>query len=56
MEKKLKIGEKTMADMVTVTFGSPQAKDDFLRKLVAAKTKDEIASLMIGDADQSRVN
>ena len=56
MAKELKSGEKTMADMAVVTFDSPQAKDEFLRKLAAAKTKDEIADLMVGNADPDRIN
>ncbi len=56
MERDMKSGEKTMAEMVAVTFDSPQAKDDFLRKLAAAKTKDEVVDLMIGDADSAKVN
>ncbi len=56
MAKELKSGEKTLADMAVVTFASPQAKDEFLRKLAATKTKDDVADLMVGNADPGRIN
>lgn len=51
MADELKSGQKPISDMIEVTFDSPQAKDDFLRKLAGAKSKDAVAELLIGDTD-----
>lgn len=56
MAKELKSGEKSVGDLTAVTFDSPKAKDEFPRKMAQAKTNDEIADLLTGDADPSAIN
>ena len=56
MANKLKSGAKSVGELVAITFDSPQAKDEFLRKLASAKTKNEVVDLLDGNAAPGRIN
>lgn len=49
MGKKIRNGEKSMADMIKIEFDTSERKDEFIRRLASAKSEEEVTEIVFGN-------